>query len=84
MLESEFLIFTALIIKETRNDDITVYRLDLSSVWSVRNFAKAILEKEKRLDVLIFNAGIGFIKHERTADNLQLTWQVRHQLLFFI
>ncbi|XP_073970248.1 retinol dehydrogenase 11-like isoform X3 [Rhodnius prolixus] len=66
----------SLIIKETRNDDITVYRLDLSSVWSVRNFAKAILEKEKRLDVLIFNAGIGFIKHERTADNLQLTWQV--------
>uniref|UniRef100_A0A0V0G8R1 Putative dehydrogenase with different specificities related to short-chain alcohol dehydrogenase n=1 Tax=Triatoma dimidiata TaxID=72491 RepID=A0A0V0G8R1_TRIDM len=66
----------SLIIKETRNDDVAVYRLDLSSLRSVRNFAKDILEKEKSLDVLIFNAGIGLIKHEKTADNLQLTWQV--------
>uniref|UniRef100_A0A069DSC8 Putative dehydrogenase with different specificities related to short-chain alcohol dehydrogenase n=1 Tax=Panstrongylus megistus TaxID=65343 RepID=A0A069DSC8_9HEMI len=66
----------SLIIKETRNDDVAVYRLDLSSLLSVRTFAKEILEREKSLDVLIFNASIGLIKHEKTADNLQLTWQV--------
>ncbi|XP_014242005.1 retinol dehydrogenase 12-like [Cimex lectularius] len=66
----------AKIIKETRNDDVEVKRIDLSSMWSVRQFAQEITEGEKRVDMLILNAGIGIIENIKTDDNLQLCWQV--------
>ncbi|KAK9502064.1 hypothetical protein O3M35_012667 [Rhynocoris fuscipes] len=64
------------IIKETRNDDVEVYRLDLSSLRSIRIFAREMIDKERRLDILIFVGGIGFIKHKETSDKIPLTWQV--------
>ncbi|BES96912.1 Dehydrogenase [Nesidiocoris tenuis] len=66
------------IARYTNNDDIEVYRLDLSSFWSVRQFAKDVIENEGRIDGIIFNAGIGIIKNKLTKDGLPLVWQVNH------
>ena len=46
------------ITKETGNKDVHCKRLDLASFKSVREFAEDIMATEKRLDVLINNAGL--------------------------
>ena len=38
--------------------DINVLKLDLSSLTSVRQFAKTVAQKESKLDLLINNAGV--------------------------
>jgi NAD(P)-dependent dehydrogenase (short-subunit alcohol dehydrogenase family) len=43
---------------KTKNNDIEVRKLDTSSLASVREFAKGILETESRLDILVNNAGV--------------------------
>lgn len=43
--------------KRSGNDNVTVKKLDLASLQSVRQLAKDVLENEERLDVLINNAG---------------------------
>jgi NAD(P)-dependent dehydrogenase (short-subunit alcohol dehydrogenase family) len=43
--------------EETGNTDIKVKALDLASLASVRKFAEEVKESEKRLDVLLNNAG---------------------------
>jgi len=45
------------IIKESKNENIFVKKLDLSSQKSVREFAADIVKSEKKIDVLIHNAG---------------------------
>jgi len=72
------------IVKLTGNENVEVKRLDLSSLWSVRQFARDILESEPRLDVLINNAGAGVIKNKKTGDDLQITWQVNHLAPFLL
>ncbi|KAF5307640.1 hypothetical protein FQR65_LT06695 [Abscondita terminalis] len=51
------------IIDESGNKDVVVKILDLSSLDSVRQFAKDINETEKRLDILVNNAGAGVFKN---------------------
>uniref|UniRef100_A0A1Y1N8U6 Uncharacterized protein n=1 Tax=Photinus pyralis TaxID=7054 RepID=A0A1Y1N8U6_PHOPY len=68
----------AKIIEETGNANVIVRIVDLSSLNSVRQFAKEINETEERLDVLVNNAGIGCIDHSYTADGLSLTMQSNH------
>lgn len=43
--------------KKSGNNNVVVKKLDLASLQSVRLFAKDISASEKRLDVLINNAG---------------------------
>lgn len=43
--------------KESGNSEVYFLELDLSSMKSARRFAKAFLAKERRLDVLVNNAG---------------------------
>jgi NAD(P)-dependent dehydrogenase (short-subunit alcohol dehydrogenase family) len=54
-------------------------RIDLSSLQSVRDFAKEFLANESRLDVLIHNAGYGgaFAKH-LSVDGLEITYAINH------
>ncbi|CAN7996250.1 unnamed protein product [Ixodes hexagonus] len=54
------------IFRETQQT-VVVRHLDLSSLRSLRNFAREIVFTEQRLDVLINNAGVA------QADELQLT-----------
>ncbi|KAJ9585977.1 hypothetical protein L9F63_020374 [Diploptera punctata] len=66
------------IIQSTGNNKVEIRELDLSSLSSVRTFAKGIVESEPKLDVLINNAGLGGIKKTSTVDNFEMTFQVNH------
>ena len=46
------------IIKETGNPNVFVKHLDLASVDSIQKFAESFKQKERKLDVLINNAGL--------------------------
>ena len=71
--------------KETAMDEdgakekLGLYHLDLSSLASVRKFAKEILENEKQLDCLIENAGVLPLKKKTlTKDGLELAFGTNH------
>lgn len=50
----------------------------MTSLASVRAFAKDINETEERIDILINNAGAGGLNNHVTNDGLQITLQVNH------
>ncbi|KAK9738403.1 short chain dehydrogenase [Popillia japonica] len=66
------------IAEETSNKNITYKHLDLSSLTSVRKFAKEINKEEPRLDILINNAGASGLGDQLTEDGLQIGMQVNH------
>ena len=54
-------------------------KLDLSSLRSVRDFAKDFLQTETRLDILIHNAGYaGVFKKAKSVDGIELTMATNH------
>ncbi|KAH6926876.1 hypothetical protein HPB50_022645 [Hyalomma asiaticum] len=58
----------------TGNDSVEFALLDLGSLTSVRRFARRILATEKRLDVLINNAGITAPPQKRlTREGIEIT-----------
>ena len=67
------------IIKLTENKNVFAHHLDLSSLESIRCFAKEMNNILDRLDVLIHNAGC-FPKPGRhlTKDNLELQFATNH------
>lgn len=61
-------------VKESNNDNIAVRKLDLSSLQSIREFARQINQEESRLDVLIHNAGTAeTFRKKVTEDGLEMT-----------
>lgn len=58
--------------------ELVVVPLDLSSLKSVRNCAQQLLEKEKRIDILINNAGIMMCPFSKTDDGLELQIGTNH------
>lgn len=68
----------AKMVEATGNLNVIVKIVDLSSLNSIRKFAKEINETEQRLDVLVNNAGIGCNDHSYTVDGLSLTMQSNH------
>src|SRR6056297_415047 len=58
---------------------VTVISMDLSSLNSVRDAAKTVLQEAPRIDALINNAGIMFPpKRETTRDGFELQFGVNH------
>ncbi|KAF9408916.1 hypothetical protein HW555_011559 [Spodoptera exigua] len=49
--------------------------LDLASFRSITEFAKGIIETERRVDILINNAGTGVLDNSLTEDNLPIEAQ---------
>ena len=46
------------ILREIPDADLVIKKLDLSSLESVRECAKDVIENESRLDILVNNAGV--------------------------
>lgn len=66
------------LINETGSTDIHVRELDLSSLESVRNFAKKFLQEAQRLDILINNAGVMACPKALTKDGFEQQLGVNH------
>jgi len=73
------------IVSETGNQNLVVMKLDLSSLQSVRDFAKEFLAKESRLDVLIHNAGYANTFNKAVSvDGLELSVATNHYSVFLL
>lgn len=67
------------IANESENRNIIAMKLDLSSMNSVREFAREFLAKEERLDVLIHNAGYANTFDKAVSvDGIELTMATNH------
>ncbi|XP_075971778.1 retinol dehydrogenase 13-like [Anticarsia gemmatalis] len=72
------------IIKASGNTDVHFRQLDLTSLRSVREFCDQIYKTEKRVDVLINNAGAGGLGNVKTADGLHVGMQVNYFAPFLL
>lgn len=64
--------------KSKSSGEILFKHLDLSSFESVKRFATDITSNEKRLDVLINNAGVYQAPYELTAEGFETQFAVNH------
>jgi len=72
------------IILETKNENIFVRELDLSSPESIRKFVDSFKKEESKIDVLINNAGLWAGNKILSSFNTEMTFSVNvlgHQLL---
>lgn len=72
------------IIKETKNPNVIYKLVDMTSLESVRGFAKDINANEERIDILVNNAGAGGLGNHKTIDGNQITIQVNHISAFLL
>ncbi|KAJ7993648.1 hypothetical protein DPEC_G00256830 [Dallia pectoralis] len=61
----------------SHNINVLHMELDLANMRSIRDFAKTFLEREKRLDILINNAGMPSVL-DWTDDNFSMCFGVNH------
>ena len=66
------------IIKQTGNNSVNLMICDISSMDSIRRFAKEFKNKYKRLVVLVNNAGAMFNKREVTPEGFERTLAVNY------
>jgi retinol dehydrogenase-13 len=66
------------IVKQTGNNSVDLMICDLSSMDSVKRFAKEFKGKYARLDVLVNNAGAMFNKREVTREGFERTFAVNY------
>ncbi|KAM6222636.1 retinol dehydrogenase 13 [Rhynchocyon petersi] len=63
---------------ETLNHRVNARHLDLSSLKSIREFAKRIIEEEERVDILVNNAAVMRCPHWTTEDGFEMQFGVNH------
>jgi NAD(P)-dependent dehydrogenase (short-subunit alcohol dehydrogenase family) len=68
----------AAITTATPGADVTVQRLDLSSLTSVREAADELRTRHDRLDLLVNNAGVMYTPQSTTADGFELQFGTNH------
>uniref|UniRef100_A0A336MIS2 CSON015388 protein n=1 Tax=Culicoides sonorensis TaxID=179676 RepID=A0A336MIS2_CULSO len=67
------------IVESTHNKEIFVFKLDLSSFKSVRQFSEDFMSAESRLDILIHNAGYGnAFDKQVSVDGIEMTMATNH------
>ncbi|KAF6731841.1 Retinol dehydrogenase 11 [Oryzias melastigma] len=62
----------------TGNADVHLRLLDVSSMASVREFAKKILEEEKALHILVNNAAVSGLPRQITKDGFEASFATNH------
>lgn len=60
------------------SSQLPILQLDLNSLKSVRSFASSFKRREKKLDILINNAGVMFVPQGKTEDGYETTFGVNH------
>ncbi|XP_031618065.1 retinol dehydrogenase 14-like isoform X2 [Contarinia nasturtii] len=66
------------IIAKTGNHNVFNRELDLASMDSIRKFVAKFLQEEKRLDILINNAGVMAMPKNLTKDGFEMQLGVNH------
>ena len=67
------------IMRTTKTNNLVVRKLDLVCLEEIRKFAQQINDAEKRLDILVLNAGIAGINRKYlTEENLELHMVSNH------
>jgi len=61
-----------------KNAVLSVIQLDLSSLESVRDFAKKVSQKETNIDILINNAGIAGTPESQTKEGFEMHFGTNH------
>lgn len=74
----------SMILNEISEAKLTVMALDLNDLVSVRKFADTFLEKHKRLDFLINNAGIMVPPYRKTKDGFESQFGVNYLSHFLL
>ena len=64
--------------KEVKDADIVVKRLDLSSLTSVKQCAKEIVQEVDKIDILINNAGVMWTPKWLTEDGFEMQFGTNH------
>nr|XP_020448261.1 retinol dehydrogenase 11-like [Monopterus albus] len=64
--------------EKTGNSDVHLRLVDLSSLDSVRDFAKGVLEEEKALHILVNNAGASGLPRQITKDGFDVSFATNH------
>ena len=66
------------IITDSKNDNIILKKLDLSSFESVRAFANEVMQEEERIDILVNNAGVMALPFGLTVDGFEKQFAINH------
>jgi len=59
-------------------NQLPIMQLDLASFKSIRSFASSFREREKKLDILINNAGVMLVPLGKTEDGYETSFGVNH------
>jgi NAD(P)-dependent dehydrogenase (short-subunit alcohol dehydrogenase family) len=70
--------------KETNNDKIIFYKLDLSLMKEVKETAQNIQSDCAHIDILINNAGARYLEHFVTSEGIELTLALNHLSHFLL
>ncbi len=69
---------------ETGNSEVEYLVADLSSQADIRGLADVFLERHKRLDVLVNNAGAVFLRRQESIDGIEKTFALNHLSYFLL
>ena len=70
--------------KKSGNNNISGYVADLSSLLKVKEMSVALLDTEKKLDVLLNNAGVIMKSYQLSDEGLEMTFSVNHLSHFYL
>ncbi|CAH1160217.1 unnamed protein product [Phaedon cochleariae] len=77
-------VMKAELIKETKNPNIILEYVDMSSFESVRNLVGRMNASLDKLDILINNAGVGNSLDALTKDGFTFLWQINYYSPFLL
>ncbi|MCA9816070.1 MAG: SDR family NAD(P)-dependent oxidoreductase, partial [Cyanobacteria bacterium HKST-UBA01] len=60
------------------DNPVEYFLADLSSYQSIQELGAQLRSQVDHIDILVNNAGAVFMKEERSADNIEMTWALNH------
>ncbi|XP_050420618.1 retinol dehydrogenase 12-like [Adelges cooleyi] len=66
------------------NGSFVVYKLDLKSFASVKNFAQQVLSKYDQIHLLVNNAGVMFVPYEKCENGHEAHWTTNYLSHFLL